>query len=274
KNHYLPRRMKGKRPAPRSKSRPPARPRWSGSLTLILIDERPIRDSAYKACTKEARRGATRGDDVESFETRDLPAFSCWESQVFGPLMTELREVTSKLEEKNHLLALIDEERIWTNCSRVVAYRRVMEARNNPSPPPTRPEFDPRSSGSRAIPKVFGESDLPPDFDIDEFDRMSGRQKKDIYEFYEDVALMFELLYGVAAPQFDNLLEQERNRRHGRKAEEPPPLEHCFPPDPQPPPNRDWDRIKEVYRTLVRRLHPDMGGAQTAREVVLLQLVQ
>jgi hypothetical protein len=238
-----------------------------------VIDERPIRDAAFKAYQKAEKQVATAREEIEAFETRDLPAFSRWEAQVFGPLMTELREVASALEEKNHLLALIDEERFWTNCSRIVAYRRVMEARNNPSPPPTKPEFDSSSASNQAIPKVFGERDLPPDFDIDEFDRMSSRQRKDICEFYEDAALMFELLYGVEAPQFDDLLEQERNRRPGRKAEEPP-LEHHFPHAPQPPPSRDWDRIKELYRTLVRRLHPDTGGAQTARERDLWQQVQ
>jgi hypothetical protein len=247
-------------------------------LTLIVIDERPIRDAAFKAYQKAEKQIAMAREEIEAFETRDLPAFSRWEAQVFGPLMTELREVTSALEEKNHLLALIDEERFWTNCSRVVAYRRVMEAKNNPTPSPVRPEwdpdFEPSRSGNRTVPKVFGESDLPPGFDIEEYDRLSRRQKREIYEFYEDAALMFELLYGVEAPHFDDLVEQERNRRHGRTAAEPPPLEHHFAPAPQPPPTRDWDRIKELYRTLVRRLHPDMGGAQTARERDLWHQVQ
>jgi hypothetical protein len=244
----------------------------------MVIDERPIRDAAFKAYQKAEKQVATARDDIEAFESRDLPAFARWEAQVFGPLMTELREIASALEEKLRLLALIDEERFWSNCSRVVAYRRVMEAKNNPSPPPTTPGFDPdfeRShSGYRSIPRVFGESDLPPGFDIDEYDRMPGRQKNKFYELYEEAALMFELIYGVEAPQFDDVLEQERIRRHGRKTEEPPPFEHHTAPKPQPPPSRDSDRIKELYRTLVRRLHPDMGGTQTARERELWQQVQ
>jgi hypothetical protein len=270
--------MKGNRRSRPSKPRRPTEPKWSGSLTLLIIDEGPIRAAAFKAYEKAEKQVAKARDELEAFETRDLPAFARWEAQVFGPLMTELRDVTSALEEKNHLLALIEEERFWTNCSRVVAYRRVMEAKNNPSPPPTGPEFDPdfepSHSGNHSIPGVFGESDLPPGFDIDKYDRLSRRDKKEIYEFYEDAALLYEMIHGVEAPQFDDLLEQERNRRHGRKADEPPPLEHHIPAAPPPPPGRDWNRVKELYRTLVRRLHPDLGGAQTVRERDLWQQVQ
>jgi hypothetical protein len=243
-----------------------------------VIDERPIRAAAFKAYEKVEKQVAKARDELEAFETRDLPAFTRWEAQVFGPLMTEIREVSSALEEKNHILQLIDEEMFWSNCSQVVAYRRVMEAKNNPSPPPPYPEFDPdfepSRSGNHSFPRVFGESDLPPGFDIDKYDRLSNRDRKEIYEFYEEAALLFEMIHGVEAPRFDDVLEQERIRRHGRKPDEPPPFEQHIPAAPPPPRGNDWIRIKELYRTLVRRLHPDMGGEHTARERDLWQQVQ
>lgn len=274
--------MKGKPPSPRSKPRPSAKPKWKGSLTIVVIDERPIRDAAFKAYQKVEKQVATASEQIEAFETRDLPAFYRWEAHTFGPLMSQLRDIGGLLEEKIHLLALIDEEVFWTRCTRVVAYRRVMEARNNPSPPPAGPESDADFQGSRfsddSMPKVFGDSHLPPGFDIDKYDSLSRKQKKEIYEYYEDAALLFEMIHGIEAPQFDDLLEQERERRHGPKEEEPPPYEHHIPPvhsaEPPPIPGREWDRIKELYRILVRRLHPDMGGSGTARERDLWQQVQ
>src|SRR5262249_13030580 len=39
------------------------------------------------------------------------------------------------------------------------------------------------------------------------------------------------------------------------------------PPEPAAPPKtRAEDRLKELYRTLVQKLHPDKGGRQTPRE--------
>lgn len=281
---YLGARMKGKRPSQKAKPRP-AKLKWTGLLTLMIIDERPIRAAAFKAYEKAEKQVAKARDEIEAFETRDLPAFSRWEAQVFGPLMSELREITAALAEKTHLLDLITEEVFWSNCSRLTAYRRVMEARNNPTPPPSGPGFDPdfedpgfgsKRGDDRSIPKIFGDSHLPPGFDIDQYDSLSRRQQKEIYEFYEDAALLFEMIHGIEAPQFDDLLEQERQRRHGRNSEEPPPFEHHIPPmaQPRPQPGRESDRIKELYRTLVRRLHPDMGGTHSAHERDLWQQVQ
>jgi hypothetical protein len=239
-------------------------------MALLVIDERPIRVAALKAYRRaEKQVGRARGK-LGAFDTVDRPAFVRWEAQVFGPLMTELRQVTADLQEKNHLLALIKEERFWANCSRLEAYRRVMEARNNPSPPPTGESFD----QSIPRPRVFGASDLPPGFDIDQFDGLSNRDKARIYELYEEAALMFEMVHGLEAPQFEDLLAQERARRGSTNSQEPPPVEFHVSPAPPPSQGADWDRIKELYRTLVRRLHPDMGGANTSRERDLWQQVQ
>lgn len=277
--------MKGKPPSPGSKRTAPAQLRRSGFLALLVIDERPIRKKAFKEYEKAERRVAKARDEIEAFETRDLPAFSRWEAQMFGQLMSELREVTTTLMERTHLLDLISAEMFWTRCSRVAAYRRVIEARTNPTPPPTRPDsefegsgFDPKGGGDQTTPKVFGDSDLPPDFNIDAFDSLSPRKQNEVYEAYEDAALLFEMIYGVEAPQFTDLLQRERERCHVGKAEEPRASEHHIPLVHQHqrhfPPGREGDRIKELYRTLVRRLHPDTGASQTARERDLWQQVQ
>jgi hypothetical protein len=249
---------------------------------IVVIDERPIRDAAFKAYQKAEKQVAKASSEIEAFESRDLPAFCRWEAQTFGPLMSEIRVITAILEEKNHLLALIDEEVFWTRCNRAVAYRRVMEANSNASPPPSapgpEPDFESSGFGNDTIPKVFGDSNLPPGFDIDQFDSLSRRQKQEIYEYYEDAALLYEMIHGIEAPQFEELLEQERERRRERSSRDEgrgsehhiPPAHHAQPP----PPGREWDRIKELYRMLVRRLHPDMGGSQTARERDLWQQVQ
>jgi len=271
--------MKGP-PSPRSRPRAASVRRSPGSLWLLVIDERPIRKAAFKAYEKAERQVARARIQVEAFEIGDLPAFTRWEAQIFGALMSQLREITVELGQKQMLLAQIKEEVFWTNCSRPTAYRRIMEAKNNPSPPPP-PDFDPSSGQSSADserPKVFGDSNFPPGFDIDAYDRMSQRRKNEVFEEYEEAAFLYELVYGIKAPDFEELLEHERRSRHGDMTDNEDAHWSSFNSHAstraQHPPGPNIDRIKELYRTLVRRLHPDAGGAHTARERDLWQQVQ
>ena len=271
--------MKGP-PSPRSRPRAASVRRSPGSLWLLVIDERPIRKAAFKAYEKAERQVARARTSLEAFEIGDLPAFTRWEAQIFGALMSQLREITVELGQKQLLLAQIKEEVFWTNCSRLTAYRRIMEAKNNPSPPPP-PDFDSSSGQSSADserPKVFGDSNFPPGFDIDAYDRMSQRRKNEVFEEYEEAAFLYELVYGIKAPDFEELLEHERRSRHGDAPDNEDEHWSSFNSHAttraQHPPGSNIDRIKELYRILVRRLHPDAGGANTVRERDLWQQVQ
>jgi phage shock protein A len=92
------------------------------------------------------------------------------------------------------------------------------------------------------------------------------------------MAEMYEMMTGMVAPDLDDLL---RASRQGRRAESrshsrghhgaPPP--HAA-PSRQPEPNRASARIKELYRLLVRKLHPDLNPDQPARDRELWHTVQ
>ena len=110
--------MKGP-PSPRSRPRMASARRSPGSAWLLVIDERPIRKAAFKAYEKAERQVARARTSLEAFEIGDLPAFTRWEAQIFGALMSQLREITVELGQKQLLLAQIKEEVFWTNCSRL-----------------------------------------------------------------------------------------------------------------------------------------------------------
>lgn len=273
--------MEEKRPSSASKRQKSSNGEMHKAFALLVIDEAPIRKAALKAYQRAERQVARAGAKIEVYESSDLPAFCRWEAQLFGPLMSEIRDLSLVLQERAHLLAIIDEEVMFTRCSRLAAYQRVMEARTNPSPPlADRSDSNPKSNQppDDETPKVFGHRHLPPDFDIDVYDKLSRREQKEIYEYYEDAALMFEMTHGIPAPRFEDLIEEERERRRTTSGNSPPPIEEEIPRihfDAAPPvAGREWARIKELYRTLVRRLHPDMGGAQSTRERELWQQVQ
>lgn len=251
----------------------------------MVIDETPIRAAAVKDYEKAERQIDTARKDLEAFETGDLPAFSRWEARVFGALISELRDLASAVREKDYLLGLVEEEVMWSGCDRVTAYRRVMDARNNPQPPPEstdgrekrneRAEFrrdaDPFADSEDDFdqdgePRLFGDSDLPPGFDVNDYDSMSKAQRRAFHELFESMAEMFEMMTGLPAPDLEDVLKRERAKQNGEI-----PSEGSDFPDAV---SRPKDRLKELYRSLVRRLHPDMNGAHSPRERELWDRLQ
>ncbi|MDQ3623703.1 MAG: J domain-containing protein [Verrucomicrobiota bacterium] len=255
-------------------------PRRAAKITrcrwLLLIDDEPVRQAAlagYWAVEKKIARTRTQ---VEAFETLDVPAYQRWEARTFGTLLTELREIGSALEQKTRILDAIDNEVFWSGCSRLTAYKRVMHALHHPEPEWSEaqegqdgaddPE-DPGFSGD-APGGLFGKSNLPPGFDVDQFDKLPRRQREDFRDFYEAMADMFHQFTGQKGPDLEEVLREERERRRGgrRSFVEAPSIDHAA--------RRETDRIKELYRRLVRQLHPDRRGDLPPRERELWHEVQ
>ena len=266
---------------PKPAVRPPSRRKGTGSLWVVLIDETPLRAAAlaeHRALEDQASRLRER---LELFETSDIPAYTRWEAATLGPLLTSIRETDQAIAQKRAILEAIEDEQFFTNCSRLAAYRRVMKrvaAGGDPFHDPLpeeEPETDPdafREGPSGGGDRLFGEHDLPPGFDVDEFDRLSAIQKREFREQYALMAEMFEMLTGGIAPPLDELLRAARQKNRGEKKDtgaEPP-----APKSEKPRPSRQSSRLKELYRQLVRKLHPDHNPDQTSRERELWHTVQ
>lgn len=252
-------------------------PKLSECRWVVLVDEGPIRAEALKVYHRAEKDIAKARVQLETFETADLPSYTRWEASVFGAMMSEARDIALTISQHEHILYLVDEEVMWTGCSRVAAYRRVMKQMSEPLEAASEDDagsddFDDVEPGAANSdepehPKIFGDSDLPPDFDVTKFDRMSRRQQREIREAYDDMAELFSMLTGLPAPDFEDLVERERRRVNGEEESEsstPPP--ETDQARETPPPSPQASRLKELYRTLVRQLHPDRGHEQTARE--------
>jgi hypothetical protein len=193
------------------------------------------------------------------------------------------------LQEKGRVLEAIQQEIFWTGCNEVTAYRRVMHAEQNPSPADEETEEEEEEAKGFADgdgKRVFGENIFPPDFNVREFDRWSPRKQTEFENFYETMAALFEDLTGMEAMDFEEALRQERERRGGaRKAKsggknaesggyEYDYRSHPTAPNEAPSQARETSRLKELYRNLVRRLHPDHHHKQTPTERELWHQVQ
>lgn len=153
--------------------------------TLVVMDQQKVRDDAARACRRELALLEKAEAELQRFESADREPFSRWMSATFGPMLTNLRELTARIAKQNSIVAEVEEEMFWTGeRSERAAFLRVRMRAENP--------------------------DL------------------------------------VAAVE-----------RQESSAASPPPLasDRMRTAVPQ---NPDEARIKDVYRLLVRRLHPDM----------------
>lgn len=274
----------GKRTKPEGKREP----RASHVRALAVIDEVPIRREAMETYQRLETQIAQARAVLEAFETGDLPAYQRWEARAFGSLLTQIRELTLELQQKDLILHAIDEEMYWSGCTDVTAYRRVTKALEEPPPEPQPrshanepnggfdpedPDFDMGAGGD----KLFGDSDLPPGFDAAAFDRLTAAQKREFRMFYEDAAMLFELETGRMAPRLDDVLKEDRARKRGA-ASSAQKGKRAAAPEPEveevSPVKRAADRLKELYRKLVLQLHPDHHGEQTARDRELWHQLQ
>lgn len=255
-----------------------SKPAWKGCRWLILIDDAPIREAAFRAYRKlEDQLGRVRRE-MEAYESGDLPAYQRWEAVTLGPLLSELRALAQEIDQKRNLLDAVADEQGWSGCSRLAAYRRVMRDLEKP-PEPAEPfeafADEPEDDGEPGDfagegPKLFGDSDLPPGMNARVYDSLPAREKREFREFYEGLAELFEIMTGLAAPRLDDVLQASREGRgSGSKGAAPgarPHGSHEHPAAAKPPPDRATSRLKDLYRKLVRQLHPDLHGEQTAQE--------
>ena len=80
---------------------------------------------------------------LNDFRERDQPLFTRWINGNFGVLLTEIRELNSKLFEAQQLVAEVEQEFILGgHRSIVTAYREVMRRRTQPEPEPTAEPID------------------------------------------------------------------------------------------------------------------------------------
>lgn len=210
-----------------------------------------------------ARVEKVRGE-LRRFEQEDVPAFGRWMAACFGALLTRTRELGSLIAEKEMLIREVEDEIFFTGAKPREAYKRVMRRR-------TQPQAD------------FADREPPPEYEDGQ--RFKNRRKEpDEFEkemMFEEV---LEALMGVDPSKLDDetyesMFEEFKRKVFGRgsgtgrgSAHEPPPFREEMPASQ--PPNPDAARIKEIYRTLVRRLHPDLRADGNAAVSSLWHEVQ
>jgi hypothetical protein len=234
-------------------------------MQVVLIDQSPMRDAAGAECSAMMARLDEARAAWHRFEREDRPSFVRWRAREFGPLLSELRDIEAQIRESEALVHEVEMEMRRGFYDPQSAYQRVIFRRENPSVVDDEPEpaYRPRTQ--------------------------AGEEQKFFTEF-EKEALFQEWVQKFIGTNPDKLdddayattFEAFKSHMFRSRAEEPPPArnfrhpeqEHQGPVEEEPPPAPIDARVKELYRLLVRRLHPDLRADGSAAVSQLWHEVQ
>jgi len=197
---------------------------------MVRVDGTGIRKKIKKDYEKALRDLDSSRRVLDQFQQTDQPQFTRWLNSHFGALLTELRELNLKLAADESIIFMVQNEMMFGGGSYARAYKRVMEMRDNPEPPPPPPPGDERDGKQ----DPFGAG---PDWgNPDDPDN--------------PLKALFEWMFGESGPDEPPWEQPGHQGGHHPQAAAPA---HAS------------KRLKELYRAVVRRLHPDSQREMTAQ---------
>jgi hypothetical protein len=229
---------------------------------LVLIDHLPIRRNAAAECTAAMARLAELKAAWNRFEREDKPSFVRWRAREFGALLSELREVEERIRDDETLIHEVEMEMRRGFYDPQTACQRVMFRRENPGIVADNPQ--PRSqrrAGDEPKLTEFEQEALFQDWVRKHIgtnpDKLDDKAYSTTFDAFK--SHMFRSR-PPEPPPTQNFRRAEEERRRSPEEERPAPAV-----DP---------RVKELYRLLVRRLHPDLRADGSAHVSALWHEVQ
>lgn len=193
----------------------------------MVIDEAPIRAKAVRDCESVLKQRKKARADWERFEKTDKPAFTQWLHQAFGKEMSRLHDLEATIEKDAALVRAVEITAAMEGLSYGAAYEWVLEERN-------RQMEEAKTEGEPS------EESGTQDEDWEEFEEpfqkwdegpFSGKSEEELKGFFQDA-------FGMSEEEAEAAYARTLGGRRQTVSE-------------------PSTRIKEVYRVLVRRLHPD-----------------
>lgn len=230
---------------------------------MILVDQGPMRTAAGANCSAAMGRLEELRKAWNRFEREDKPSFVRWRAREFGPLLSELREVEARVRDREALVHEVEMEMRRGFYDPQTAYQRVLFRRENPG---TLPDEAPQPRAKRQAGEEVKLTEFEQEALFQEWvrkfigtnpDKLDDAAYTTTFEAFK--SHMFRSRPPEPAPS-QNFQRAERERR--RQVEEEPEATAADP------------RVKELYRLLVRRLHPDLRADGSATATSLWHEVQ
>ena len=217
---------------------------------IVWIEQGPLRAHAAGECTEMMARLERARLEWHRFERQDKPAFVRWRAREFGALLSTARDVEDKIRDAQNLI-----HEVATEMRRLIqdpqsAYRRVLFRRENPGVV-AEEERETFSNGSTSAPRRVSEFEQEALFQ-EWVQRCLGtnpdKMDEDAYSTSFEVfkSHMFVRSGSAASPPDARPKDVRR------------PALDDEPAGSKTEPVTIDARIKEIYRRLVRRLHPDL----------------
>lgn len=200
------------------------------------------------------------------FERKDKPAFVRWRAREFGALLSSAREVEVQIRDGQALVHEVEMEMRRGFQDAHSAYQRVMFRRSNPSAALEEEAEIPRN-GERASQKL---SDFEKEALFQEWVQRSLGTNPDKMDD-EAYSTTFE---AFKSHMFRSPREEMRSENTSRRATKER-ITQKLEGEVEVEEERKGDaRVKELYRILVRRLHPDLRADANAVASALWHEVQ
>jgi len=212
---------------------------------IIVIDDAPVRLTARAECAEAMARLEDARAAWHRFEREDKPSFARWRAREFGTLLSEGREIELQIRDLETLVHEVEMEMRRGFIDPHGAYRRVMARRGDP--------LHETEASSRPMRNDAG----------------TGRPLSE----FEQEALFQDWVQRSLGTNPDKMDDEaysasfEAFKSHMFRARPPDPIPlrpangpvNAADEQPEQEPEAPADaRVKELYRSLVRRLHPDL----------------
>ena len=238
---------------------------------IVWIDDAPLRDRASADYKKAMAKLDKVCADQRRFEQKDRPEHARWMAEKFGPLLTDLKANERLIDDQQMLIMELEEEMYWGHHSTPQkAYKSVMEDRE--AFEQAQSEDDPFNR-SEVPPNGAADKKTPPEDDFNPFGNYNPdtASPEEIKKHFEEFLKTF---LGVRARDlskkaYDQAFGEFKAQYYPRHSAEfsKATQKHSGPKD-------ELARIKEIYRILVRRLHPDMKTERDVKVSTLWHEVQ
>lgn len=240
------------------------------AVEIILIDQAPLRRTVAADCTAAMARLERARVGWHRFEREDKPAFARWRAREFGALLSQAREVEDQIRSAHALIHEVEMEMRRHIQNPQTAYQRVMYRRENPGVAGDEPDQSPVDpSGTPRKLSEFEKEALFQEW-VQKFlgtnpDKMDDHAYSTSFEVFK-------------SHMFVSPREEPRQRNPKRRgAKEKVARESHDDHEQGHAQGRGIEvdaRVKELYRTIVRRLHPDLRADGSATVSALWHEVQ
>lgn len=193
------------------------------------------------------------------YEREDKPSFARWRAREFGTLLSEAREVEVQVRDSETLVHEVEMEMRRGFMDPHAAYLRVMSQRGNPSSVPLEHRAARDDAGAGRSLSEFEKEALFQEWVQRSLGTNPDKMDDDAYS---------ETFEAFKSHMFRARPPEPMPKAAPRAAEDIPEKEE---EESEPPTDA---RVKELYRLLVRRLHPDVGADGNAAASALWHEVQ